>query len=118
MSRYDEIAVSAGRFILVLAWCVLIPLSLLGGQALGHVMSTDDSHKCCGTGEGDRESQPVKTPCGKGQCALPCCGMVGIQPQMSHSIVHLSTVSEFAVVPSDNLHSLTEAESLFHPPRD
>jgi hypothetical protein len=73
-----------------------------------------DAHACC-----HKDKQPASKPqkCDGGPCSMQCCRIIPVQADSVPQLIGRTALVEVAVVVPASLHSLTDPQAIFHPPR-
>jgi hypothetical protein len=107
-----------GRSILAFSLALAMVVSLAPASLVRPVSEPGQgqAHGCCKK-QSQQQSPVKKGACSGCQCALPCCRVIPIAPHTREQVVALAIVHlpSFSVPPL--LHSLTDRDAIFHPPR-
>jgi hypothetical protein len=110
--------VRIGRLILVSALGLMTVLSTAPvATARPAPAQAHAAHDCC-KGK-PHSSQPAPGPerCHGGMCGMACCRIVGTTGDARPVLTRSTPLVEHAVVLPATLHSLSEPQAIFHPPR-
>src|SRR5690242_20001523 len=73
------------------------------------------AHDCC---KNHKAPEPKENKnCKGGPCAMQCCRVVPLQADAAPQLVAVSSLVIDVVSPPLSVHSLTEPQAIFHPPR-
>ena len=80
-----------------------------------------ESHSCCTKYKAPHQSTPApdhkKNPCdGSNTCSMECCRIIPVAPDSLPDLASRAAVAEVRVHIVE-IHSLTDPDTLFHPPR-
>lgn len=75
-----------------------------------------DGHACCKS-DPDSRHAPKKNDCGGGPSAMPCCRIIPAVVDTAPELIGQTFVIQAAAAAPASLHSLSEPEAIFHPPR-
>jgi hypothetical protein len=94
------------------AWAMAAPASMMES-------SRHDAHACCRKDKPTPEPQQdqrEKSPC-SGQCLMACCRMPVTQADPAPRLVAETAVVRVEPTARVALHTLTDPDPIFHPPR-
>jgi hypothetical protein len=75
-----------------------------------------DPHSCCRNHKAPTPEQKDKCK-GTGNCEMQCCRVIPAPAESQTQLVSCGLVVQTQVIPPLVLHSLTESQAIFHPPR-
>ncbi len=108
---------SLGRSILAVVLGIALLASLTPVHAFMTPAKADDGHACCKKDATPEQQQAPKKCCDDGSCAMQCCRVIPATIEIVPGLVGCTSVVELTMVRPADLHSLTEPQAIFHPPR-
>jgi hypothetical protein len=122
--RLIELPPGNGYHLAVMPCRWRIFLSLLVGVALAAVGSANPVlglgnvtyEGCCHTHDNGK-SETQDEPCDSGNCPMPCCRMATAFVDPLPAKKSAEAVTQAVAVPTNLMHSLTDTNAIFHPPR-
>ena len=101
--------------ILSLILVLAIACSAMGANKMPTVKQSADQHACCKPTKHSHDDKEKKHDCGK--CLMMCCRIVTAPAQPVTTSLDESRVAIRIVLPPLLANSLSEPQSIFHPPR-
>jgi hypothetical protein len=106
--------VRIGRIILGVMLSVALLVSLAPGNPSERPVTSQKAHACC---HKDKDSAPAKNKCDGGPCTMQCCRIIPAQGDAVPALEDCTPLVEIVIAVPTSLHSLTDPQAIFHPPR-